>query len=154
MVGKGSKRSWKRREGKSGARARGRMRRKGRARKGRRGEWGENSKSGVRASYFNILSALRGITHTTSGRPIFETDHKRRSAASFLGKRNERTEYARTLHKKSRLDRKRTDLLVKNYARSRRRICSRRDVAREKWQKLIKRRTIGSARIFKAIAFR
>lgn len=120
VVGKGSKRSWKRQEGKSGARARGRMRRKGRARKGRRGEWGENSKSGVRASYFNILSALRGITHTTSGRPIFETDHKRRSAASFLGKRNERTEYARTLHKKSRLDRKCTDLLVKNYARSRR----------------------------------
>lgn len=34
-------------------------------------------------SYFNILSALRGITHTTSGRLIFETDHKRWRGGSW-----------------------------------------------------------------------
>lgn len=31
-------------------------------------------RSGIRPSYFNILSALRGIAHTTAKRPIFEAN--------------------------------------------------------------------------------
>lgn len=56
-------RSWKRQEEESGARAK----RKNAAKHGGEGSRGgsENSKSGgIRESYFNILSALRGITHT------------------------------------------------------------------------------------------
>ena len=80
---------------------RGRMRRKDESQRKEEGTRGgregggigrEFEESGVRASYFNILSALRGITHTTSGRPIFETDHKRGGARPRVpgnGKTNE-----------------------------------------------------------------